>query len=247
MASAVRFASGWLHALGLVLVAACGSGGTAPDPGSGGAGGTGASAASGGGAGQSASGGGGAVPVDLPSCGDIPDCGGNPDGEWSVASGCLNVLESFYTDPGCEDMLAEATVDASGTYVFLEGTLSYALDLVVHQRLSVSDACARSGTSFGSAREACATLEASYASNSTVESATCNVAANGRCECELTFLPQHWLDSSVYEIRSDRLYDANGSPTEFCVSGDSMSLYLEDASDPPIPGDTGVLLELRRD
>jgi hypothetical protein len=184
--------------------------------------------------------------VELPSCGDIPDCGGDPDGEWSVEAGCLNVLRSFYTDPSCEDMLAEATVDASGTYIFLEGTLTYDLDLVVHQRLSVSDACARAGTGFASAREACRTLEESYASNRSVESATCSVATSGRCECELTFLPQHWLDSSIYEVRSNRLYDANGSPSEFCVNGDSMSLYLEDVSDPPAPGDTGVLLELQK-
>jgi hypothetical protein len=245
MASTVGIARGRVHAMGFLLLVACGSGGTAADPGSGGAGGTGPSGGSGGG--QSASGGGGAVPVELPSCGDIPDCGGEPDGEWTVESACLNVLRSFYTDPGCEDMLAEATVDASGSYVFLEGTLTYDLDLVVHQRLSVSDACARSGTGFGSAREACATLEESYADNSTVASATCSVATNGRCECELTFLPQHWLDSSVYDIRNDRLYDANGAPSEFCVNGDTMSLYLEDASDPPAPGDTGVLLELGKD
>jgi hypothetical protein len=246
MASTVGIWRGSVHALGLVLMMACGSGGTAADPGSGGAGNSGATGGAGGGGGQSAAGGGGAVPVDLPSCGDIPDCGGDPNGEWSVASGCLNVLRSFYTDPGCEDILAEATVDASGTYVFLEGTLTYDLDLVVHQRLSISDVCARSGTSFGSAREACSTLEDSYASNATVESATCSVATSGRCECELTFLPQHWLDSSIYELRNDRLYDANGLPTEFCVSGDTMSLYIENASDPPAPGDTGVLLELRQ-
>jgi hypothetical protein len=228
--------------MGLLLVLSCGSGASRSD----GVGGSAATGGASGGGGQSASGGGGAVPVDLPSCGDLPDCGGDPDGEWTVAAGCLNVLRSFYTDPGCEDMLADATVEASGTYIFLEGTLSYDLDLIVHQRLSVSDACARSGTGFGSARDACSTLEESYAENSTVASAACSVATTGRCECELTFLPQHWLDSSVYEIRNDRLYDGNGSPSEFCVSGNGMSLYLEDASDPPAPGDTGILLELEK-
>lgn len=240
MARTVGIARGWRHAASCLLITACGSGGTAPDPGTGGASG------GSGGSGQSANGGGGAVPVELPSCGDIPDCGGDPDGEWSVQAGCLNVLRSFYTDPGCEDILAEATVDASGTYIFLEGTLTYDLDLTVHQRLSVSDACARSGTSFNTAREACSTLERTYAANSTVTEATCAVATNGRCDCALTFQPQLWLDSSVYQIRNDQLIDGSGMGSEFCVAGETMSLYLENVSDPPAPGDTGVLLELGR-
>jgi hypothetical protein len=248
MASTVGIARGRLSAwcFGLLL-AGCGSGGTAGEPSSGASAGTGANGgAGGGGGGQSANGGGGAVPVELPSCGDIPECGGDPDGEWTVEAGCLNVLRSFYTDAGCEDILAGATVDVSGTYIFLEGTITYDLDLTVHQELSVSDACARSGTSFNTAREACPTLEASYASNATVDSATCSVATNGRCECSLTFAPQHSLDSGVYEIRDNRLYDASGSGSEFCITGDTMSLYLENVSDPPAPGDTGILLELSR-
>lgn len=247
MASTVGLARGWSYAACLLLAAACGSGGTATSPSSGGSGGAGANGGSGGtGGGQSANGGGGAVPVELPSCGDIPDCGGDPDGEWTVETGCLNVLRSFYTDPGCEDIMAEATVDAAGTYIFLEGTLTYDLDLVVHQKLSVSDACARSGTSFNTARQACPTLEANYADNSSVDEATCAVTTSGRCECDLTFAPQHWLDSSVYEVRSRQLYDGSGQGSEFCVAGDTLSLYLENASDPPAPGDTGILLELSR-
>src|SRR5688572_1284105 len=123
MASTIGIARGRLSAAWFVLLTACGSGATAADPGSGGRAGSGASggAGGGGGSGQSANGGGGAVLVDLPSCGDIPDCGGDPEGEWTVESGCLNVLRSFYTDPGCEDMLSAATVDATGTFIFLEG------------------------------------------------------------------------------------------------------------------------------
>lgn len=245
MASTLGIARGTRYAACLLLLAACGSGGTAPDPGSGGSAGGGM----GGGAGsdQGANGGGGAVPIELPSCGDIPDCGGDPEGEWSVSAGCLNVLRSYYTDPGCEDMLAGATVDASGNYIFLEGTITYDLDLIVHQELSVSDACARSGTSFDTARAACPTLEATYAGNATVDAATCSVAENGRCECSLTFAPQHWLSSSVYDVQGGALYDTNGDASEFCVSGDTMSIYLEDVSDPPVPGDTGVLLMLTRE
>jgi hypothetical protein len=248
MASTIGIGRRRLSAACFVLLAACGSGGTAPDPGSGGSTGVGASGGAGGqgGRGQSANGGGGAVPVDLPSCGDIPDCGGDPEGTWAVESGCLNVLRSFYTEPGCEDMLSAATVEASGTYIFLQGTITYDLDLIVHQELSVSDACARSGTGFNTAREACTTLEASYASTASVDSATCSVAANGRCECSLTYLPQHWLDSGLYEIRSNRIYDAGGSGSEFCIADDTMSFYLENVSDPPAPGDTGILLELGR-
>jgi hypothetical protein len=229
----------------VLLLAGCGSGGTAGEPSTGGTGsaaGRGGSAGSGGG--QSANGGGGAVPVKLPSCGDIPDCGGDPEGEWTVTSGCLNVLRSFYTDPGCEDILVGATVDASGSYYLLDRSITYDLDLVVHQELSVSDACARSGTSFDTARAACPTLERTYASNATVDEATCSVATNGRCECSLTFAPQHWLDSGVYEVRGGQLFDAGGNGSEFCVTGDTMSFYLENVSDPPAPGDTGILLEL---
>jgi hypothetical protein len=187
------------------------------------------------------------APIELPSCGDIPDCGGDPDGRWSVEAGCLNVLRSFYTDPDCPDILTAATVDASGSYVFLEGTITYDLDLIVHQELSVSDACARSGTNFDTARAACSTLEANYAATPSVDSATCSVAATGRCDCSLTFAPQHWIDSGVYEVRGGSLYDASGSGSEFCVTDDRLSLYLENVSDPPAPGDTGILLELTRD
>jgi hypothetical protein len=246
MASTIGRARGWVCA-SCVLLAACGSGGTAPDPSSGGAGASGGAGGTGGtGGGQSANGGGGAVPVELPSCGDIPDCGGDPEGEWTVEMGCLNVLRSFYTDPDCEDMLAGATVDASGSYTFLLGTITYDLDLTVHHQLSVSDACARSGTSFNTARAACPTLEATYASNSSVDAATCSVAANGRCECSLTFAPQHAIDSSVYVVDDGRIVYGNGPGSEFCVTGDTMSLYLENASDPPAPGDTGILLELSK-
>jgi hypothetical protein len=245
MTGRIGIARGRLYAAALLL-AACGSGPTLGPPGTGGTGGSGRGGA-GGSSGSNAGGGSGSAPVELPSCGDIPDCGGDPDGQWSVQAGCLNVLRSFYTDPACQDILTAATVDASGSYVFLEDTVTYDLDLIVHQELSVGDACARSGTSFDTAREACSTLEANYAATPSVDSATCSVADDGRCDCSLTFAPQRWIESGVYEVMDGRLYDASGSGSEFCVTGDTMSLYLENVSDPPAPGDTGILLELTRD
>jgi hypothetical protein len=224
-----------------VVLVACGSPNppdTSPGYGSGGSGsGTG---------GTSPSGGTGAVMAMLPTCGAVPACGGDPEGEWIITSGCLHVLANPYIREGCEDALAAAAVDVGGTYTFLADTLTFALDVVVHHTISISDFCA--SATFGTtvrAADRCPGFEQDYSSDPDVTEAVCMVT-DGRCVCEVTFVPQHALGSSPIELRGSQIVDGNGLVTDYCVDGDQLTLYFADASDPPAPGDTGVELKLER-
>jgi len=232
---------GMLLVLAVASAFACGEGGSSSSGSS--SGGTGAGGGSGG---TSASGGTGAVMAMLPSCGALPDCGGDPDGTWDVTAGCLHVLANPYTREGCEDALAGATVDASGSYTFLLDTLTFDLDLVVHHTISISDFCA--SATYGdrtTAASVCLNLELDYQNDPDVTAAACDVI-DGRCECEVTFVPQHALGSSPIDIQGSEIWDANGLKTDFCVDGDDLTLYFADASDPPLPGETGIELSLTR-
>jgi len=236
---------GWHGTLLLLALAssfACGGGGDSSTSGSS-SGGTGAGGGSGG---TSPSGGTGAVMAMLPTCGATPDCGGDPDGTWDVTNGCLHVLANPYTRAGCEDALAAASLDASGSYTFLLDTLTFDLDLIVTHTISISDFCASATyQSPTTAANVCPNLEEDYASDPDVTEATCSVT-DGRCVCEVTFVPQHALGSSPIDIQGSEIWDANGKKTDFCVEGDDLTLYFADASNPPLPGETGIELVLER-
>jgi len=232
---------GTMLVLAVASAFACGGGGGSSSGSS--SGGTGAGGGSGG---TSASGGTGAVQAMLPTCGAVPDCGGDPDGTWDVTAGCLHVLGNPYTREGCEDALAGATVDASGSYTFLLDTLTFDLDLIVHHTISISDFCA--SATYGdrtTAANVCPSLEEDYLSDPDVTDAACSVT-EGRCVCEVTFLAQHALGSSPIDIQGSEIWDTNGDKTDFCVEGDELTLYFADASDPPQPGETGIELSLER-
>lgn len=229
--------------LGLVVLVACvataGCGSSAAKKADGGG--------TGGGGGIGGANGDAAVSTNCPS---FTACGGDIVGTWRYVSGCSSSSSST-----CSALRA-VTMTAAGsqaTYTFGSGgAFTYNISGSVNEMLSYALSCLSTVTDAG-IPQACADLQDLYrsimenpdagAAIVKIASATCAAGANQTCDCALlfTYLSQQTQTGS-YTVSGNQVTitapgpgadggaaDA-GTPSEYCVSGNTLTLHVPDSS-----------------
>ena len=181
--------------------------------------------------GATATGGTGGSTTDPPPdgvCEDITPCGGDPEGSWNIRDSCFELLVPIFPDqPGCEDILAGATADVSGTFTFDNGALTNTLTTSLRMAFTLHDACAQSlvGSPDVTAADLCPLVSAELAMNPDTPG-TCAVAIGG-CRCDVATAPTTDSTTGTYTIAGNQLIDETGAAIDFCQREDELHLHSD--------------------
>ena len=153
-------------------------------------------------------------------------CGGDPTGTWDIVSVCIQgdlaaAANAAYASDAqaCSNLCTAASLNARGSIAYNAGYYEPNAVLTISETLEVTPSCyaALSGTSWSNA--ACASMMQTLQGQSNT-TATCS-ADNTGCECVYTTSSSAVADS--YTIKGTTLVASDGSTTDFCVQGSTMS------------------------
>jgi hypothetical protein len=185
--------------------------------------------------GGGAGGGGGAV---TGNCALFTACGGNIAGTWRYVSGCAT-----FSSATCPAETAMTTIaSGSATYTFGSGgVFAYTVSGTLDETVNYSLGCLSGFTDAG-VPQACADVQNLYrmsigqdagSSATQIASATCSAGQNETCSCTLVFSVQSGTTQGTYTVSGSQvtITDPNadggaGTPTDFCVSGNTLTLRL---------------------
>jgi hypothetical protein len=160
------------------------------------------------------------------SCGGTEPCGGDVVGTWSIASDCVSAAganaefqaSSYYFCPAATASVTGIT--HTGTIVF-NADLSYTIDSVVQSssfRVTLPSSCLNGAQ--------CSDLTQAFASDSTIQSATCSGGSS--CVCTIVAAPQAVSDAGTYTTAGTTLdvqsTTSGADAVPYCVQGDKFHL-----------------------
>ena len=160
------------------------------------------------------------------ACGVQP-CGGDPVGNWTFVSACVDksALEAQLQAGACPTVTVNSvSIGQSGTITFT--TTAYSVSATRNTMLNINYpmACIAPNT--------CADLEAAFAANTAIQSASCT--GDTLCACALTYVPQTSSEQGTYTTAGNMLTltPTGGSPSTgaFCVEGNNLHLLGTDST-----------------
>lgn len=230
----------------LLVLLACGCGGSSENTGGAGAGGSGGrglpgasgapgtSGASAGGNSNGASGSNAAGSSNSGgssssgSCRATSACGGNVVGDWKIQEMCVESELSQALATSCPDASLRVTVSsATGTISFkADNTMSSTAVISVDEAIHFPATCATV--------DQCTAFESQLASTAGVMNSHCNYSEANGCSCSLSST-QPTMSAGTYQVQGSNLSITNAASgnTEvdsFCVSGNTMTVFQNSAS-----------------
>ena len=153
-------------------------------------------------------------------------CGGDPAGTWDIIGVCVqgdlaSVANTSYAADAtqCSSLCTTATLAAQGSVTYNAGTVQPNAVLSLSETLQMTANCyaALFGTAWNST--SCAAV-ARTLDQQTGTTATCSAETAG-CDCTyVTIMP---ASADTYTVDGTVLVASDGSTTEFCVQGSSMT------------------------
>jgi len=153
-------------------------------------------------------------------------CGGDPTGTWDIVSVCLQGDLAAAANAGyaadsadCSSLCTEATLAAQGSVTYSAGSVQPNAVLSLSETLEMTASCyaALFGKAWNSA--SCATV-AQMLEKQSGTTAACS-AGNSICNCVYMDTTQAVADT--YTVNGTTLVASDGSTTEFCVQGSTMT------------------------
>ena len=169
---------------------------------------------------------GGSTSTATPCTGSFEPCGGDPTGTWDIVGVCVQGDLSATANvayagdsTACSSLCTSASLDAHGSVTYAAGNYEPNVILTISENLDVTASCyaALYGSAWSSA--SCASItQGLEAQSGTI--ATCTAGASS-CECVYTTNTSATADT--YTVSGTMLVGSDGSTTDFCVQGSSMT------------------------
>jgi len=153
-------------------------------------------------------------------------CGGDPTGTWDIISVCMQgdlaaaANASYAADSAaCSSLCTRATLAAHGSVAYSAGSVQPNAVLSLSETLEMTAGCyvALFGSAWNSA--SCAAVAQTLEEQSGT-TATC-LAGNSVCDCE--YMDTTPANADTYTVSGTTLVASDGSTTEFCVQGSTMT------------------------
>ena len=166
------------------------------------------------------------------ACTEATPCGGALDGTtWQLDSVCtiggvaaaLNQAEFPWT-AACSGAVTSASLSATGTVSFANGTQTNNVTTITQGTMVLTPACAGAmgGVTITTLDASTCTLIGQEISSTAGDTGTCTLAGSN-CSCSVTITGTDTTSTS-YTISGTSVTYANGdNPTDYCVSGSSLS------------------------
>ena len=176
-------------------------------------------------------------PSALDACHNPPACGGDIVGSWSIASTCLGVDLSSYTD-GCPDSVAQANGYQITGMVTYDADMTFTLMSMLTGSVTVRypTACL---TPPDGAAVTCEQLGAALLAPGSYQAVQC--LSNGMgCDCTIQSTPETVTRTGMYSISANNvLLAGTADESDYCVKGDgTAALGAHPAS--PVMGHVGL-------
>jgi len=160
------------------------------------------------------------------TCGGTEPCGGDVVGTWSITSDCVSAAEANAEfQASSNDFCPAATasvggINHTGTIVF-NSDATYSIDSVIESfstRITLPSSCLNGMQ--------CSDLTQAFASDATIQSATCSGGSS--CVCTIASVPQTVIDSGTYTTAGTSLEvqstTSGADAVPYCVQGDKFHL-----------------------
>ncbi len=160
------------------------------------------------------------------TCGGTAPCGGDVVGTWSITSDCVSAAGANAAFQASSNYFCPAAtvsivgINHTGTIVF-NADMTYSIDSFLQSltsRITLPSSCLNGMQ--------CSDLTQAFASDTTVQSATCSGGSS--CVCTIVSVPQTVVDSGTYTTAGTTLEvqstTSGADAVPYCVQGDKFHL-----------------------
>jgi hypothetical protein len=164
------------------------------------------------------------------SCMSFLACGGDPTGTWNINGICLkgDLNAEMFAETNlpvdCSDIFQNAAISASGSITYANSTETLNFDTTITATAQYTESCLSAVLGQPSTMDSttCNDLQTQWSSRVNVDSASCSLIGT-TCSCAISETLSV-NKTNGYTIDIDALNYMNGSSSEFCVSGVTLSI-----------------------
>ncbi len=179
------------------------------------------------GTGGSSAGGASEVGTSNNACvGTFAACGGDPTGTWDIVSVCIqgdlaSAANSSYAGDSaeCSNLCTGATLAAQGSVTYGAGSVQPNAILSLTETLAMTAGCYAALTGETWSSTSCAT----FAQGLNQQSGTTATCSPGSTMCNCAYVTALSSTVDTYTVNGSLLVASDGTTTEFCVQGSTMT------------------------